>query len=92
MLCRHFDDSLKQLLLLCGYQTSLFKGHSFRIGAANDAALSGMGTNWFDLQRTSTEGRSAPYIHLPTSHSMTFHDLDKNSMTFQAWNPNYQIP
>ena len=29
MMCRNFDDSLKQLLIFCGYQTSSFKGHSF---------------------------------------------------------------
>ena len=31
------------------------------------------------------------HTYLPRSNSMTFHDLDRNSMTFQAWNPNYQI-
>ena len=41
MLRRDFDDSLKQLLVFCGYQTSSFKGHSFRIGTATDAALRG---------------------------------------------------
>ena len=41
MLRREFDDSLKQLLVFCGYQTASFKGHSFRIGAATDAALRG---------------------------------------------------
>ena len=27
-----------------------------------------------------------------TSNSMNLQDLDQKSMTFQAWNPNYQIP
>ena len=36
-----FDASLKQLLHFCGYDTSAFKGHSFRIGAAIAAALRG---------------------------------------------------
>ena len=33
-----------------------------------------------------------PHTNLPTWNSMTFQDLGQNSMTFQAWNPNYQIP
>ena len=41
MLRRDLDDSLKQLLVICGHQTSSFKCHSFRIGAATDAALKG---------------------------------------------------
>ena len=41
MLRREFDVALKQLLIFCGYQTSAFKGHSFRIGAARAAALRG---------------------------------------------------
>ena len=36
MLRREFDVALKQLLIFCGYQTSAFKGYSFRIGAATD--------------------------------------------------------
>ena len=39
MLRRDFDESLKQLLIFCGFQTSSFKGHSFRIGAAMDAQI-----------------------------------------------------
>ena len=41
MLRHEFDVSLKRLLEFCGYQTSAFKGHSFRIGAATAAALRG---------------------------------------------------
>ena len=41
MLRSEFDVSLKRLLGFCGYQTSAFKGHSFRIGAATAAALRG---------------------------------------------------
>ncbi|RLJ22740.1 hypothetical protein DJ031_00315 [bacterium endosymbiont of Escarpia laminata] len=41
MLRREFDGSLKTLLVFCGYETSAFKGHSFRIGAATAAALRG---------------------------------------------------
>ena len=41
MLRRDIDDSLKQLLVLCGYLTQSYKVHSFRIGAATAAALRG---------------------------------------------------
>ena len=41
MLRSEFDISLKRLLSFCGYQTTSFKGHSFRIGAATAAALRG---------------------------------------------------
>ena len=41
LLRREFDAALKQLLTFCGLQTSSFKGHSFRIGAASAAALRG---------------------------------------------------
>ena len=41
MLRSEFNVSLKRLLGFCGYQTSAFKGHSFRIGAATAAALRG---------------------------------------------------
>ena len=41
MLRSEFDVSLKRLLGFCGYQTSAFKGHSFRIGVATAAALRG---------------------------------------------------
>lgn len=41
MLRSEFDVSLKRLLGFCGYETSSFKGHSFRIGAATAAALRG---------------------------------------------------
>ena len=41
MLRGEFDVSLKRLLSFCGYQSSSFKGHSFRIGAATAAALRG---------------------------------------------------
>ena len=41
MLRSEFDVSLKRLLGFCGYQTSAFKGNSFRIGAATAAALRG---------------------------------------------------
>ena len=41
MLRSEFDISLKHLLSFCGYQTTSFKGYSFRIGAATAAALRG---------------------------------------------------
>ena len=41
MLRHEFDVFLKRLLAFCGYQTSAFKGHSFRIGAATAGALRG---------------------------------------------------
>ena len=41
MMRNEFDKSLKLLLLFCGYKTSSFKGHSFRIGAASFAARNG---------------------------------------------------
>ena len=41
MLRGEFDVSLKRLLSFCGYKSSAFKGHSFRIGAATAAALRG---------------------------------------------------
>ena len=41
MLRSEFEISLKRLFSFCGYQTTSFKGHSFRIGAATAAALRG---------------------------------------------------
>ncbi|MEG7522171.1 MAG: hypothetical protein M3H12_03610, partial [Chromatiales bacterium] len=41
MLRREFDLSLKHLLEFCGLSSTVFKGHSFRIGAATSAALRG---------------------------------------------------
>ena len=41
MLRSEFDVSLKRLLGFCGYRTSAFNGHSFRIGAATAVALRG---------------------------------------------------
>ena len=41
MLRREFDRLLKHLLQFCGLSTTLFKGHSFKIGAATSAALRG---------------------------------------------------
>ena len=41
MLRREFDRLLKRLLEFCGLSTTVFKGHSFRIGAATSAALRG---------------------------------------------------
>ena len=36
-----FDFLLKHLLEFCGLSSQVFKGHSFRIGAATSAALRG---------------------------------------------------
>ena len=41
MLRREFDFLLKHLLEFCGLSSQVFKGHSFRIGAATSAALRG---------------------------------------------------
>ncbi|XP_064652692.1 uncharacterized protein LOC135503184, partial [Lineus longissimus] len=38
---REFDLILKTMLNFCGLDSSRFKGHSFRIGAASDAAMQG---------------------------------------------------
>lgn len=38
---RAFDTKLRQCLNFCGFSTSVYKGHSFRIGAATDAAERG---------------------------------------------------
>ena len=38
---RYEFESLKQLLNVCGYKSTSFKGHSFRIGAATAAVLRG---------------------------------------------------
>lgn len=38
---RNFDAALKQVLNFCGFSTALYKGHSFRIGAATEAAAKG---------------------------------------------------
>lgn len=39
---RLFDVNLKRCLQFCGFNTALYKGHSFRIGAATDAVQRGM--------------------------------------------------
>ncbi len=41
LLRAQFDKYLKSLLMFCGFSTSAFKGHSFRIGAATAAAARG---------------------------------------------------
>ena len=41
MLHKEFDAALGLPLTFCGLQTSLFKCHSFRIGAATAAAFRG---------------------------------------------------
>ena len=41
LLRRDFNGALKSLLAFCGFDSSHFKGHSFRIGAATAAALRG---------------------------------------------------
>ena len=38
---RELDAELRQLLTFCGLKMSVFKGHSFRIGAASAAAFRG---------------------------------------------------
>lgn len=37
-----FSEKLRQCLVFCGYDTKVYKGHSFRIGAASTAASMGM--------------------------------------------------
>jgi hypothetical protein len=37
-----FSEKLRQCLVFCGYDTKVYKGHSFRIGAASMAAIKGM--------------------------------------------------
>ena len=39
---RQFDTCLKRCLQFCGFSTAVYKGHSFRIGAATDAMERGM--------------------------------------------------
>lgn len=41
LLRRQFDARLKTVLNFCGYSTTLYRGHSFRIGAATEAAARG---------------------------------------------------
>ena len=41
MVRREFDLALKSLLNFCGLDSTQFKGHSFRIGAASAAAIRG---------------------------------------------------
>lgn len=36
-----FSEKLRQCLVFCGYDTKVYKGHSFRIGAASMAASKG---------------------------------------------------
>ena len=41
MLRREFDVLLKRVLTFCGLSSKLYKGHSFRVGAATESALRG---------------------------------------------------
>lgn len=41
MLRREFDLLLKRVLTFCGLSSKLYKGHSFRVGAATESALRG---------------------------------------------------
>ena len=42
ILRKYFDTKLQTLLRFCGYDPKFYKGHSFRIGAATDAASRGL--------------------------------------------------
>ena len=60
MLRGEFDVSLKQLLCFCGYHSSSFKGHCFRIGAATAVGLRGVGVGG----QMHKSGQQAGGVHM----------------------------
>lgn len=46
LLRKKFDQKLKAVISACGLDPNRFRGHSFRIGGATDAALHGKSDAW----------------------------------------------
>ena len=58
-------DDLASVLSFCGLDTKRYKSHSFRIGAASDAALRGFSDAQIRLMGRWLSDAFRQYIHLP---------------------------
>ena len=63
--CRSARDDLRSVLSFCGLDTAGYKSHSFRIGAASDAALRGFSDAQIRLMGRWRSDAFRQYIRLP---------------------------